>query len=138
MTSLRCLLAKVFMEKYCPTSSPLRRKTFFFILPWFTEKVLCHGSWQTSGCLLMPRRQDHGHPFCFSAGPCTAGSRGAALSSLSLLLTQVAVAEGPWIVRNSRGFPHRKALPPLLPWKTSIFHRPKPEPSRLKNQRYLQ
>lgn len=83
VTSLRCLLATVFMEMYCPSSSLLRWNSFFFILPQFMEKVLCHGSWQTTGCLLMPRRQDHGPPFRSSARLCTVGRGEAALPSLS-------------------------------------------------------
>lgn len=64
VTSLRCLLAKVFMKRYCPSSSLLRRKSFFFILPWFMERVLCHGSWQKSRCL--PGAQDPGPQLPFS------------------------------------------------------------------------
>jgi len=40
VASLRCLLAKVFMEIHCPGSILLRRNSFFFTLPWCSVLAL--------------------------------------------------------------------------------------------------
>lgn len=97
------------------------------------EKVFCGDSWQTTR---RPSRQDHGHPFGSPAGQQAGGEQPC---PAPLLPKQVAAAEGPRVVRKSRGFPHRKAwqerkhaLPQLFSWRTSAFHRPKLECSPLK------